>query len=294
MDARNSRPEEVIQRRWDTLSSSQRRFAKLVMDDPQIVAVNSAGAVSRRLGVATSTVVRAAMALGYDGYPDLQEAVQRQVFARSNLLARLEATERTAANSPLGAVRSTFTADIDALQLTLSELDTKRLNKLVSALIRARRVYVFGLGVSYAPAYIMATGLRQLGRDARLSTGAVSDIADELHGATAEDMLLTIAMPRYPARTVQALEFAKRRRMRRGAITDNAASPLAARADHVLYVRQAEFRYFQSAVPTLSAVNALLAGIAVALNGAAHSSLALMDQEWRDSDAFVGDPAPES
>lgn len=286
MDAETRSTEDLIRRHWPSMTESQRLFSQLIIDEPRIVAVNSAGALGRRLGVATSTVVRAAMALGYEGYPDLQRTVQQELFERSSLVDRLNATGRDAANAPHDIVHATFAADVEALQNTMATLPVKTFDRFVNNLIKARRIYVFGLGLSHAPAHIMATGLRQLGCDARLTTGAVSDIAEDLHGAGDEDLILAIAMARYPRRTLTALEYAEKRQLMRAAITDSAASPLASRAETVLYVRQTEFRYFQSVIPTLAIVNALLAGAAVAGGEHAHDNLAQMDIEWKDSSAF--------
>lgn len=286
MAARDRRTEDVIKWHWESLSKSQQAFARLVIDEPHTVAVSSAGVLGRRLGISTSTVVRAATALGYEGYPDLQRTVQREQFERSSLLDRLEATERSASGSSDSVIRYTFAANVQALQDTMAGLHKRMFDRFVRMITRSRRVYVFGLGLSYAPAHVMAMGLRQAGCDARIAIGSVSDIADDLHGADGKDLLLAIAMPRYPSRTLTALDFAKQRRLARAAITDSAASPLATRSEQVLYVQQAEVGYFKSVIPTLAVVNAVVSSVAVAAGKRAHDSLALMDEEWRESFAF--------
>jgi len=67
-------------------------------------------------------------------------------------------------------------------------------------------------------------------------------------------------------------------------------SPLAARADPVLYARPTTVRFFESVVPTVSVVNALLTGTAIAAGKDARRSIELMESEWHDSEAFYSDP----
>jgi DNA-binding MurR/RpiR family transcriptional regulator len=277
--------EDAVQQCWPSLTKSQRSFAEFAIKNPQIVAVTSADKVGRRLSLAASTVVRTAKTIGYPGYPQLQEAIRTELFARSGLVDRLKVTERDH-TGPIGVVRRTIEADIRMLEQTMLTLSTDTVNRVSKVLCEARRIYIFGIGLSFASAHVLAIGLRQLGHDVTLASSAPTDIADSLHNADTDDVMLAIAMPRYPKRTVAALEYAAKRGLKRIAITDNATSPLAEHADLSLYVNQTSFRYFPSAVPTLSVVNALITFTAVAGGKTARSNLATMEAEWQASGAF--------
>jgi DNA-binding MurR/RpiR family transcriptional regulator len=277
--------EDVVQQQWPSLTKSQKLFAEFAIKDPQVVAVASADKVGRRLGLSASTVVRAAQTIGYPGYPELQEAIRTELFARSRLIDRLEVTERDHTD-PIGVGHRTVEADINMLEQTILTLSADTVTQVSGALYQARRIYIYGIGLSFASAHVLTIGLHQLGHDAVLASASPTDIADALHNAGGDDLLVAIAMPRYPNRTVAALEFAGKLGLKRVAITDNATSPLAEHADLSLYVNQSSFRYFPSVVPTMSVVNALITTTAVMNAESTRSNLVTMEAEWLASGAF--------
>lgn len=281
---------DAIARHWGELTATQRRFIRYAADNQEEVAVSSAGKLGERLGVSASTIVRSAIVLGYAGFPHLQRDLQQQLFSRTSLASRFDATKHEPSNSPRAVLENTFSAEMAALEATLDAISLPSFKESIRRISRARRIYTFGLGISYAPAHVLTVGLRQIGLDARIATGYGTDLAQELHGADSGDVIVVISAARYSARAVDALAFAERRKVVRLAITDSATSPLAVHSDVVLHVRRGP-RYFTSITAAVTVVNALVT--AVALQGApqARQSLALLEQEWRDSEAFY-EPTP--
>ena len=64
------------------LSKSYRAIASFIEEHYDRVPTMTATALAREVGVSESTVVRFANALGYEGYPTLQKALQYQVRKR--------------------------------------------------------------------------------------------------------------------------------------------------------------------------------------------------------------------
>ena len=61
------------------LSKGHRRIAEYIAQHYDKAVFMTAGALGRECGVSESTVVRFAIALGYDGYPALQKALQEMI-----------------------------------------------------------------------------------------------------------------------------------------------------------------------------------------------------------------------
>lgn len=278
--------EEIIQERWPTLSKSQQRIGQLILEDPKRIAVTSAGALGKELGIATSTVVRTATALGYAGYPEFQQALQQEIFAQPSLVDRLGATDTDALRTPEDAMQSTLMLEVAAMENTVTSQAFGAYDEFVDTLLAARRVFLMGVGVSHASAHVLTVGLRQLGVDARLVGGGATDIAEEMHGAGTEDALVAISMSRYPRRIISTLKYAAARGVKRLAITDSGLSPLAREAEAVLYARLSKPHYFQSIISTVLVINALLSTAASRGGERARASLALMDEEWQVSSSF--------
>src|ERR671939_822337 len=65
-----------IQARFDEFSRSQKDVAQYVVDHLDEVAFHTAEELARRANTSSSTVVRFSQALGFEGFPELQEAAR--------------------------------------------------------------------------------------------------------------------------------------------------------------------------------------------------------------------------
>ena len=66
----------LISKATPGFSKGQRLIAQYIQENYDKAAFMTAGKLGRTVGVSESTVVRFATALGYEGYPQLQSALQ--------------------------------------------------------------------------------------------------------------------------------------------------------------------------------------------------------------------------
>ena len=71
-------------------SKGQRAIAAYINESYDKAAFMTAAALGKAVGVSESTVVRFAMELGYEGYPELQKAMQEMVVNRLTSVQRIE------------------------------------------------------------------------------------------------------------------------------------------------------------------------------------------------------------
>jgi DNA-binding MurR/RpiR family transcriptional regulator len=67
-----------ISSRFDEFSRSQKDVAQYVVDHLDEVAFHTAEELARRANTSSSTVVRFSQALGFEGFPELQEAAREE------------------------------------------------------------------------------------------------------------------------------------------------------------------------------------------------------------------------
>ena len=67
-----------ISARFDEFSRSQKDVAQYVVDHLDEVAFHTAEELARRANTSSSTVVRFTQALGFEGFPELQEAAREE------------------------------------------------------------------------------------------------------------------------------------------------------------------------------------------------------------------------
>ena len=72
------------------LSKGQKRIAEFIVNHYDKAAFMTASRLGEKVQVSESTVVRFAIALGYDGYPALQKALQEMIRNRLTAVQRVE------------------------------------------------------------------------------------------------------------------------------------------------------------------------------------------------------------
>ena len=79
-----------IHNRLPTLSKGQRKIAEYILSSYEKAAFQTALALGKNVQVSESTVVRFACELGYEGYPQMQKALQEMVRSRLTAVQRIE------------------------------------------------------------------------------------------------------------------------------------------------------------------------------------------------------------
>ena len=74
---------EEIRQRFDEFSRSQKDVARYIVDHLDEAAFQTAEELARRASTSSSTVVRFSQALGFEGYPELQQAAIEEYRCRA-------------------------------------------------------------------------------------------------------------------------------------------------------------------------------------------------------------------
>ena len=83
----------LIAEKQSEFSKGQRLIADYITKNYDKAAFMTAYKLGQTVGVSESTVVRFAAELGFDGYPQLQKAMQELTRSRLTSIQRIEATE---------------------------------------------------------------------------------------------------------------------------------------------------------------------------------------------------------
>ena len=142
------------------------------------------------------------------------------------------------------------------------EIDRESFNNAVDALIGAKMIYIIGMRSSSSVASFLYHYLNLIFPHVRLvRTTSGSEIFEQILRISEDDVIIGISFPRYSKRIINALEFAKSQSAHVIALTDSAASPIAAPADDILLAKSDMASFVDSLVAPLSIVNALIVAI---------------------------------
>ena len=251
---------QLIQSNMSTFSKGQKRIAAFIQESYDKAAFMTASKLGKTVNVSESTVVRFAAELGYDGYPAMQKALQEMIRNKLTSIQRIEvANDRYADHDVLSMVMQ---SDVDKIRLTLEEVSRSDFSGAVDAIVEAKRIYILGVRSSVAVSSFLGFYFNLIFDNVvQVHSNSASEMFEQLLRVGEGDVVIGVSFPRYSRRTVQAMHFAQDRKAKVIAITDSAASPLAATATHTLLAKSDMASFVDSLVAPLSLVNALIVAV---------------------------------
>ena len=272
-----------------SFSKGQKRIAQFIAEHYDEAAYMTAFRLGETVGVSESTVVRFAAELGYDGYPELQKAVQELVRSRLTSIRRIEVTRARMTDAEV--LDNVMGSDIANVRQTLEELPHDVFNGAVDAIVNARQVYIFGAGSCRALANFLAYYLKLLmGNVHLIYTSSTAEILEEMIHISEDDAIIGMSFPRYSSKAVKTIHFAHSRHAKVIAITDSQLSPIAEYATHLLLAHSDLATIVDSLVAPLSILNALIVAISLKKIEQNAGTLAELETLWEKYEVYQSFP----
>ncbi|GAB4558793.1 MAG: MurR/RpiR family transcriptional regulator [Anaerolineae bacterium] len=217
---------ERIAQVYNQLSPSYRRIADFLLNNYREAAFMTAAELGQAVNVDTTTVVRCAQRLGYDGYPELIDDVQAQVKAE------LQSSYQPAANdtSVVATWHRCLIQDIENLRQLL-QLPSEMLETTVDAIRSARRIFVLGHSYAGALCQAFAAKLSHLGFWADAVSSEIGLQAHALSQVQPGDLVIGVATGSYGGEVAAGLEQAKELGAKTVGLFTSYANPAARAAE---------------------------------------------------------------
>lgn len=242
------------------LSKRLAQVAQFFLNHPEEVAVSTLVRLAELADVPPATISRFAKELGFQGFSDLQ-----LVFRERLLGPRLPYAERRSAVGDLDQPGNVFASFVEAAVQSLlrieEALDRGQLEAFVEVLATSEVVHVAAARGAFGLGAYTVYGLGSIGRRAQLVDNLGAMRAIQVAAMGQGDTLLAMTFDDYTPETVEIAQLAAARGHRVLAITDNALSPVAGLATHVLYVNEARLGHFRSQVPAMVVAQAIIVGL---------------------------------
>ena len=267
------------------LSKSHRRIAECIVNHYDKAAFMTASRLGQYVGVSESTVVRFATALGYEGFPQLQKALQELIRHRLTATQRLEMTGDMGSSQVLNKV---LKGDIQNIRSTLDEIDVPSFDQTIDSLLTARRIYVLGLRASAPLAEFLGHYLNFIFPNVSTVTSGVSDVFEQITRISDEDVLIGISFPRYTNHTVKAMRFAKSWSATVIAITDGPLSPLRAESNYCLSAKSEMASFVDSLAAPMSLINALIVALSQRRRTQVADYFGEVESIWDEYNVYLG------
>lgn len=275
----------VIQTNMPSFSKGQKLIAKFILSSYDKAAFMTASKLGKTVNVSESTVVRFAAELGYDGYPNMQKALQEMIRNKLTSIQRIEVSNDRIGNHHV--LSMVMQSDIEKIRMTLEETDRQSFDASVEAIVTARRIYILGVRSAAALAGFLGFYFNLIFENVTLvNNNSSSEIFEQILRVGKEDVVIGISFPRYSRRTVKAMRFARDREATVVAVTDSEASPLAEIGTHSLLAKSDMASFVDSLVAPLSLINALIVAVGRRKNEDLSKTFETLEQIWAEYEVY--------
>lgn len=266
-------------------SKGHKRIADYILTKYEKAAYMTAAKLGQTTEVSESTVVRFATELGFDGYPNLQRALQEMVRNKLTSVQRIEVTSDQIGTEDI--FEKVLNSDIEKIRRTLEESSREEFNLAVDNIVAAKRIYITGARSASALARFLAYYFNLMFENVKfINTASTSEMFEQIMRIDENDVMIGISFPRYSTQTAKALEFAAKSGAKVIAITDSLTSPLAVHAENVLLARSDMASFVDSLVAPLSLINALIVAIGIKKRDEVSVNFERLEDIWAQYDVY--------
>jgi DNA-binding MurR/RpiR family transcriptional regulator len=252
-----------ISSRFDEFSRSQKDVAQYVVDHLDEVAFHTAEELARRASTSSSTVVRFSQALGFEGFPELQEAA-RDEYRHHHRVTGSHANGFEAA--PLFSLDQTpfeqaVAADHVNLEETARKVSRSEVEGAIEAIATSERILIAGTDqmaffASYLRHLLMLLDIR-----AEIAASPSQEALSRLGRIDEGTLVVGLSAGRPHPLVVRAMKIARHRKAHTLAIVDATLSEVSKLAERTLYYSSNSPAFVRSHAGLLSLIQALAYGV---------------------------------
>ena len=268
-----------------SFSKGQKLIASYILAHYDKAAYLTASKLGSIVGVSESTVVRFAIELGYDGYPDFQDSLRKLIRNRLTSFQRIEVTNNLIGDGDV--LEKVLTADMDKIRRTMEEIDRKMFAEAVDKIVGAKTIYILGVRSSSALAGFLNYNFRMIFNDVKfVQTTSRSELFEQIMSIGENDVMIAISFPRYSKSIINAVEYARSKNANVVALTDSQVSPIAAYANQLLLAHSDMASFVDSLVAPLSIINAIIVAVSRKKQDELTERLRTLEEVWDRYDVY--------
>ncbi|MFD1426742.1 DNA-binding MurR/RpiR family transcriptional regulator [Kroppenstedtia sanguinis] len=249
--------EELVKLHYDELSSGKQRVAKFMLNSLEEASYSTTVQLQKKIGVSETTIIRFAYALGFNGFSQMQKAIQREILSGNS---QGDDEESGDVDGDKKVYADIIKKDIAILQETIKQLQVEDLEKATEFIGNAEKVLVVGHHTAYAAAYWFAATLGLMLPSIQLVDQ--KNAYQELLRVTDKTVIVAISFPRYRKDTYTITSKAKTGGCKVIAITDSELAPISRLADVSLLTKtNRDESGYNGISPVISLLNVLIVGV---------------------------------
>jgi len=259
--ARYKEIKKRIQGKYNVLPKNQLRVADYLINNLDEIPFMSIHDLSKVVEVSVASIVRFAQGIGFSGFNELRAEIASSLKNQLNNKEIFPLFEKHETKEDI--LTEVANVDITNINNTLSLIERKIFNDVISKINNAERVFTAGLGISFLLSEILAYQLTQVGIDASALKHTHTLFHEQILFLTKNDLLIAFSFPPYSKETVDAARFAAEKDIEVIAITNKNASPVTFYSKASLIVKSDNMLYTNSFAAISVLINAIATACAI-------------------------------
>lgn len=252
---------DLILDRTAGLTASERQLAQVLLEDYPMAGLQSVTRLAAAAAVSTPTVIRMARKLGFDGFPDLQNALREEAAAQIRKpMAKREAWLAGAAE---GHVLNLFAEAVSAnLRQTLDRLDTATFDTVARLMADpARRLHIAGGRITRSNADYLFNHLQIIRPGVTLLSASTNVWPQYILDMDEHTILVLFDIRRYEQDLLKLAKLARDRGATLVLFTDQWGSPISNVAAHTFNAHVEAPSSWDSTIALMLLIEALIAEV---------------------------------
>lgn len=253
-----------IRTQYTSLTRSQKIVAKLILEQPTLVAIHSAKKIGELTETSEATVIRCCMALGYEGYSAMQEDIHKQIILKPKEQGPIEKYQKTIMNmNTENFANHVLETDYQSLNHAKETLDIELFRIGAEMITEAEKIMVVGFRWCHIPAQWLSSVLNTIKGNTHLYKGGMDQTDYLITEREKKWLVIVISFPRHPKEIVAFIKAVKSLGVKVLAITEGELSPIGGDADLMIKVHSPQPVATQGMTTLFSILNVLVNGVMV-------------------------------
>ena len=245
-----------IELHYDELPKNYRKIAEYYLENFDKIPFLTAQQLAKATSTNDAAIVRFAQKIGFTGFSEMRDEIAL------SLQSRLKNEAVFPMINPSKLTEDTLTAvanqDIKNISDTLSLNEKDNYNRVIELIIRSERVFTIGLGISHLLAQIISYQLTQIGIFSSTLTNNQATFMEQVLFMNPKDLIIALTFPPYSKDTIEAVKFAKEKKIKVVALTNKKSSPISFFTDAALIIKSENMLFTNSFAAISVLINAIV------------------------------------
>jgi len=252
---------EKITSKYNSLPKNQKKIADYFINNFDKIPFLNVHDLSLATGASVASVVRFSQRAGFKGFSELRDAITGSLQKELTNKQTFPLFEKHRIEEDL--LTEVANLDIKNINDTLNLVERSTFNYVIDRISKAERVFTAGLGISYLLSEILAYQLTQVGISSSVLQHSHTLFNEHILFLNPKDLLIVFSFPPYSKETIEAAEYASKRKIDVISITNKHASPATFFTKANLIVKSENMLFTNSFAAISVLINAIATACAI-------------------------------